>query len=87
VPAASAVVVKLGHQPPVRFPGGREFLLAFFGAFFGAAVQVEVLLPEARIWPFMVISAAWARISARTPESSRTGVTKRAIKIRNDAVQ
>jgi hypothetical protein len=39
---ASAVVVELGHQPPVGFPGGGEFLLAFFGA----ASQVEVLLLE-----------------------------------------
>jgi hypothetical protein len=36
------VVVELGHQPPVGFPGGGEFLVAFFGV----ASQVEVLLLE-----------------------------------------
>ena len=41
--AGSAAVVELGHQPPVGFPGGGEFLVAFFECL----AQVEDLLAQA----------------------------------------
>jgi hypothetical protein len=41
-PVVSAVVVEFGHHPPVGFPGGGEFLLAFFQG----SAQVEGLLAE-----------------------------------------
>jgi hypothetical protein len=42
-PAVSAVV-ELGHQPPVGFTGGGEFLIVLLGA----AAQVEGFLLESR---------------------------------------